>query len=138
MKIFFDGGCRPNPGEMETAVVARGRLYHQPSLGFGSSAKAEWLALLHAIEVAKGLGETDVRLLGDCASVIAQANGATKCKSPELQMLLAHYRLEARYFERLRLRHIRRTQNHAGIALDSIAEMTKLSARPRRQGQEQG
>lgn len=23
IKIYFDGGCRPNPGQMETAVVAR-------------------------------------------------------------------------------------------------------------------
>jgi ribonuclease HI len=24
VKIYFDGGCRPNPGNIETAVVAAG------------------------------------------------------------------------------------------------------------------
>ena len=116
MKIFFDGGCRPNPGEMETAVVAGGKLYHQ-RLGFGSSEQAEWLALLHAVEVAKSLGASVVDAVGDSASVINQANGLSKCRDPELQRCLAAFKEEVPLFERLRVRHIKRTQNLAGIAL---------------------
>jgi len=37
MKIYFDGGCQPNPGKMESAVVARGQIYHCPDLGHGST-----------------------------------------------------------------------------------------------------
>ena len=116
VKIFFDGGCRPNPGEMETAVVGRGKVYHQ-RLGFGSSEQAEWLALLHALKVARLLGAPVVHALGDSASVINQANGLSKCRDPELQRCLAAFREEAGLFERLRVRHIKRTQNLAGIAL---------------------
>lgn len=48
IKIFFDGGCRPNPGRIETAVVARGITYYRRDCGVGSNNDAEWLALIHA------------------------------------------------------------------------------------------
>jgi ribonuclease HI len=55
-KLWFDGGCRPNPGRMETAVVARPNLVH-PDCGAGDSNRAEWLALLAAMAVARALGK---------------------------------------------------------------------------------
>lgn len=100
---------------METAVVARGTLFRRTDLGHGTSELAEWLALLHALDVAKELGACDVELLGDSASVINQAGGITKCRSPELQSCLASFREQAPPSHRLR--HIRRTQNLAGTAL---------------------
>ena len=120
LKIFFDGGCRPNPGEMESAVVVRG-MTHRRSHGHGSSEQAEWLALLHALEVAGTLGIGAVEVLGDSASVINQANGITRCRDPELQRCLAVFQREASRFGRLRVRRIKRTQNLAGIALDQAA-----------------
>ena len=117
MKVFFDGGCRPNPGEMETAVVARGILRHRTGLGQGSSELAEWLALLDALQVAKSLGETVVEALGDSRSVINHATGASKCRKPEICRCLQAFEDEARHFTSLRVRHVKRTQNLAGIAL---------------------
>ena len=76
MKIFFDGGCRPNPGAMEVAAVARGKVYRGTGLG-------EWT-----------------------------------CRSAELRPYLARFREQAPHFRRLRVRHIRRAQNLAGIALE--------------------
>lgn len=113
MKIFMDGGCRPNPGPMEVAVVARGMVHYRTGLGDGTSHEAEWAALLYALEIARGLGETDVVLIGDSADVVAQANGA-RCRSPAL---LAAFREQAQHFTRVRVRHVRRGQNLAGIAL---------------------
>jgi ribonuclease HI len=117
IKVFFDGGCRPNPGEMETAVVARGILHHRTGLGHGSSEQAEWLALLDALQVAKALGATIVEALGDSASVINQATGTSKCRKPELRRCLEAFEEEACHFASLRVRHVKRTQNLAGIAL---------------------
>jgi len=117
MKVFFDGGCRPNPGPMETAVVARGQSHIRRDLGQGSNHQAEWLALLHAIELARSLGEKDVVLIGDSANVVRQANGIMKCRGPMAEAWLAQLHTQAACFTRLRIRQVGRAQNLAGIAL---------------------
>ena len=118
LKIYVDGGCRPNPGEMQIAVVARGVVHHVADLGHGTSEQAEWLALLHGLDVAVSTGERDIVLLGDAAGVIAQANGAVKCRNAGY---LEQFRTQAAAFDRVRLRYIRRNQNLAGIALGKLA-----------------
>ena len=120
MKVFFDGGCRPNPGEMEIAVVARGELYHLANAGMGCSEEAEWLALLFALDTAKQLGEPDIILLGDCAGIIGQATGAHKCRRAEFEIYRRRFQVDVQHFDRVRVRHIRRTQNLAGIALNQF------------------
>ncbi|HLL59315.1 MAG TPA: reverse transcriptase-like protein [Allosphingosinicella sp.] len=126
MKLFFDGACRPNPGEMQLAVVTGGKCYHKTGLGYGSSEEAEWLALLHSLEIASVLGLSEALLLGDSASVINQANGKTRCRSTVLQQHLASYNEKAERFSNLRLRHIKRTQNLAGIAIQKLAATSEL------------
>ena len=117
LKVYFDGGCRPNPGRIEAAVVARGVTYFLDDLGSGTSGDAEWLALQAALEIAQTLGAQDFELVGDSANVIAQANGSAPCRT---RAALDH---RARYLDLLaagrpvRLRWIARTQNLAGIAL---------------------
>ena len=118
MKIYFDGGCRPNPGEMQIAVVARGVVHHVADLGHGTSEQAEWLALLHGLDVAVSTGERDIVLLGDAAGVIAQAKGAAKCRNAGYS---TNFGRRQRGFHRIRLRYIRRNQNLAGIALGKLA-----------------
>lgn len=117
LKIYFDGGARPNPGQMETAVVARGVTYHQPDCGCGTNNDAEWLALIHAVEIALLIGAHDVVLLGDSALVVGQANGIAKCRTEELKAHLTAFRAIKPQFERIKIRPIGRNQNLAGIAL---------------------
>ncbi len=112
VKVFFDGGCRPNPGTMETAVVMRGVTEVRRDLGDGDSERAEWLALLHALAAARG--ESDIILIGDSLQVIRQANGSLACPAE----WLAQFTEAARVFDRVRFRHVKRTRNLAGIALD--------------------
>lgn len=116
-KVYFDGGCRPNPGRMETAVVARGITYHQPYCGIGTNNDAEWMALIHAVEVALSIGERDVVMLGDSALVVGQANGNAKCRSGEFLAYLEKFRTLTGGFDHIKVRKIARTQNLAGIAL---------------------
>src|SRR5688572_27177125 len=80
IKVFFDGGCRPNPGTMELAVVAAGRAWIQRDLGFGTSEDAEWLALIEAMRIAQSLGLAQFVLLGDAVSIVGQANGTAKVR----------------------------------------------------------
>ncbi len=118
LKIFFDGGARPNPGHIEVAVVARGEAYFFDDLGEGSNGDAEWLALLKAIEVAHALGIASFDLLGDSRSIIGQASGALPCRTPSARALLARFQAAAATAGPRRLRWIARSQNLAGIALD--------------------
>ena len=116
MKIFFDGSSRPAPVGMATDVVARGQVMVRRDLGPGGSMDAEWLALIAAMQTALAIGAQDVLLLGDAAAVIAQANRKVRCP-PSCAVHLATFLALPRPAGRLRIRHIRRTQNLAGIAL---------------------
>ena len=120
LKIFFDGGCRPNPGPIEIAVVAAGRTEVRRDLGPGTSADAEWLALLHAVEVARAIGRADYILLGDSANVVAQANDLVPCRGSAARHLQTFRALTA-IAGPPRIRRIKRTQNLAGIALAALA-----------------
>ena len=98
--------------------MIRGSVDRRDDFGVGSSGDAEWLALLHALDVALAAGASDVLLLGDSAGTIDQANGrARKRCSPEVQVRFDELRAR---FARLRFRRIKRTQNLAGIALDQL------------------
>lgn len=114
LKIYFDGGCRPNPGEMEVAVVAAGRTTILHGVGRGTSADAEWLALIEALKLARSLEAEDFILLGDSAHVIAQATGSARCGEAGRRHL---EQLRALAPTPPRIRQIKRTQNLAGIAL---------------------
>lgn len=117
LKVYFDGGCRPNPGRMEVAVVARGRTYFFDDLGEGSSSDAEWLALRQALAVAQSLGVASFDLLGDSRGIIAQASGTVPCRTPAARAHRAAYLAAAAAHPPRRLRWRPRHQNLAGIAL---------------------
>ncbi|MCW0197971.1 reverse transcriptase-like protein [Sphingopyxis sp.] len=118
-KIYFDGGCRPNPGSMEIAVVTGGVATIERDIGAGSSLDAEWLALIAALRLARARGVTDFVLLGDAAAVIAQATGKVRAHG-EAAGHLAAFRALAGEGPAPRIRHIPRTQNLAGIALAKL------------------
>ena len=115
VKIFFDGGWRPASG-MEIAIVAGGRVVVTRDLGPGSAMDAEWLALIAALRQVHALGVADAILLGDAAAVIAQAEGRARCP-PAMAQHLETFHSVPRPPGQLRIRHVKRTQNLAGIAL---------------------
>jgi ribonuclease HI len=117
LKIFFDGGCQPNPGRIEVALVAGGVTYFVDGLGDGTSHDAEWLALLEALRLAQSLGVPEYDLVGDCANVIAQVNGVAKCRTARSAEYQARFRALAASGPPRRIRWTARTQNLAGIAL---------------------
>lgn len=120
VKIFFDGGWRPATG-METAVVVRGQEYVRRRLGPGSAMEAEWLALLHAVELAAQLGVCAPLFLGDSLAVVGQATGIAKCPDDHVRYLRALAALRPGRGD-VRIRHIKRSQNLAGIALARLHE----------------
>lgn len=119
MKIFFDGGCKPNPGMMEIGVVMAGVFHHERNIGVGSNNCAEWIALLFAAELAIKHKVADVEFIGDSLLVINQATGEWKCRSEELQPFLEEFNALSSAFSNIKLKHVRRTKNLAGIALEN-------------------
>ncbi len=114
VKVYFDGGCRP--AGMQTAVVVKGQSYLKRNLGPGSSMDAEWLALIHAVHIAQTLGLENAVFLGDSLAVINQANGAVQCRGPSVRHFETLMALIA-VASPLHIRHLKRTQNLAGIVL---------------------
>jgi ribonuclease HI len=117
VKVFFDGGCRPNPGTMEIAVVTRGIVHVRHNVGIGTNTDAEWLALIEALHIGQALGAPEFELLGDAAVVINQANGIWPCRSPDLLRHRAAFVAIASSGAPARIRRVPRSQNLAGIAL---------------------
>jgi len=115
--FFFDGGCRPNPGPMEIAVVSRGRTWFRDDLGCGDNNQAEWLALLHAVDLAAAAEATDILFVGDSTVVIEQARGSWPCRSRQLQPCLSAFRAATAALPRIHLKQVPRSKNLAGIAL---------------------
>lgn len=120
VKVYFDGGCRPNPGPIEVAVVIRGKPVIFTDLGSGSNGDAEWLALIRAVEqvlrnpVPGGLAGVD--LVGDSLAVILAAREAL-ARGAVAGSHAAAFLAALGDGGRPRLRWIRRQQNLAGIAL---------------------
>lgn len=116
VKVFFDGGSRPNPGRMEAAVVIRGAVHLFDDLGTGSNTDAEWHALILALELAQEAGISDIELIGDSRPVITQAN-AVLAGHPRALPQAARLKMLANRTPPARIRWIKREQNLAGIAL---------------------
>jgi len=117
LRIFFDGGCRPNPGAIEVAAVGSGIVDVRCDVGRGDNNDAEWLALIHAARIAVALGAQDVIFLGDSALVVGQAGGIAKCRGARLQAHLEAYRSIIGGIGRVRVRRVPRAKNLAGIEL---------------------
>ena len=116
VKVFFDGGCRPNPGPMEAAVVLRGEVHFYGDLGIGNNSDAEWLALIRAAELARSLGLDGAELIGDAVEVVRQANKVLKTGTSGTAHEAVFLALVAD-MPPARIRWIKREQNLAGIAL---------------------
>jgi ribonuclease HI len=88
MTLYFDGGSRPRAtvrDAMEIAVVTGGQAYIRDAIGQGDNCTAEWLALRYAVEIALANGAQDALFVGDARTVVEQALGRWRCRSPQLQ-----------------------------------------------------
>jgi ribonuclease HI len=106
---------------METAVVIGGRVHVRRDLGPGTGMDAEWLALIQAVSLAGEMGLMEPQFLGDSLAVVNQANGVAKCRGGNIRHLEA-FRALVSAAAPPRIRHIKRSQNLAGIALARLHE----------------
>jgi ribonuclease HI len=122
MIIFFDGGCRPNPGMMEVCVVAifddgTHQIEHLPELGYGTNNISEWCALTLAIDLCKVNDWQPEMIYGDSNNTINQAKGNWQVKDKTLKGLYENFVKETQNMI-INLEFIPRADNLAGRWLE--------------------
>ena len=125
-RIYFDGEARPNrpdrSGRLRAALVivlgGKAQTYEWP-IGRGDSHLAEWRAMLLAARVAAAMGFDRVELIGDNLGVIEQADGLTRRKpsDPEIVDLMSELE-EIRTRCDIQIRQVGRDINLAGRLLE--------------------
>src|SRR5687768_2925678 len=90
---FCDGACRGNPGPMGIGAVLYdelgGKKLGEVSrvCGSGTNNRAEYLALIALLELAKEKGLRDLYVQSDSQVMIRQMRGEYRVKDPQLQLL---------------------------------------------------
>jgi ribonuclease HI len=122
MHFHFDGGCKPNPGIMEVAVVIPGAppVRHHQRLGQGTNNEAEWIALLWAMEIARDRSDTRPGFYGDSQLIVNQANGVWKVHKEHLKPYVAEFHRLRQNFQVITIHYVPRAQNLAGIFLERL------------------
>lgn len=116
-RLYFDGGCSPNPGQMRVCIILNG-VASMSKLNHGTNNLAEWTALLWGLSVAIDQRITELDVYGDSQLIVNQANGSWRCKNVDLQPFKSEYDRLRRRFTTLTLRWVPRATNLAGIHIE--------------------
>lgn len=115
-KIYTDGGSRGNPGKsacgyvisgLDDKVIEKSGFY----LGIATNNQAEYFGFLKALERARELGISKIRLFSDSQLVVNQMNGVYKIKNPELTPIYHDVKSVADSFEKISFTHVPRELN---------------------------
>lgn len=128
--INIDGASRGNPGPASAAWVIRDARDDQVVLeeglylGSETNNRAEYFALLFALEDALLLGAAAVQVLSDSELLVKQMRGEYRVKNRNLKPLFLRARRMADSFMEFKIRHVPRAQNAdadraANAALDA-------------------
>lgn len=121
MIIYFDGGCKPNPGAMELGVLSDdGSIRYHERIGHGTNNEAEWMGLITVLTIAKERGLSRIHVRGDSTLVINQATGKWQVKTPTLKPFKVAYDELAQDFEDIVLEYVRRGKNLAGHFIEEM------------------
>ncbi len=112
--IYTDGACFGNPGPMGIGlVVYKGKkkiMEVSEYVGEGTNNKAEYLALIGALEIAKKLKEKEVHIKTDSQLIERQIKGEYKVKNAGLKPLKA--KVDALMLEmKVKVEHVTREKN---------------------------
>ena len=123
--IHIDGASRGNPGDAAYAVVislpGRAPVEESGVLGKETNNVAEYTALIKALEKAKHLGLTRLRIHSDSELLVKQMNGEYRVKNDDLKWLFDEARTLMKGFASVTLAHVRREQNKRADELCNLA-----------------
>jgi ribonuclease HI len=113
--LYFDGAARGNPGPAAVGwvavtsdgVVAEGG----ERIGRATNNRAEYEALIRALEVARDYGFDEVDVRGDAELIVKQVRGEYDTNDPDLRERRVTVRELLRNFEAWSLQHVPREVN---------------------------
>jgi ribonuclease HI len=119
--IYFDGGCKPNPGNMSAGIILTqaGQIISTQmasDLGWGTNNVAEWSALVWAATYADEQGLDNLIFRGDSQLVVNQVLGKYRCNEA-LRPWLDAYRTLA-FMKNWQIEHVLRDKNLAGVYME--------------------
>jgi len=124
-KMFFDGACRGNPGEIGIGIVIKKGIdviaKLRGTVAYGTNNDAEYYALLEGLRyLYKNKIKSHVEVYGDSELIINQVTGKSKVKAPNLALL--HHKVHY-FISRLDVsfHHVLRVHNQEADALANQA-----------------
>jgi ribonuclease HI len=113
LHTFSDGGARGNPGPAAIGYVVAdpaGNVLKEGAecVGDMTNNKAEYRAMLKAIETAKTEGATQLLCHGDSELIVFQLQGRYRIKDVDLQALAEKVKLAAKGLERIEWKQVPR------------------------------
>jgi ribonuclease HI len=114
--LHVDGGARGNPGPAAIGVVVSspdGEVLDEvaETIGVATNNVAEYRALLRGLELARGLGASELEIVNDSELVAKQLTGAYKVKHPAMKPLYAEAIAVLGRFGSWRVRSVPRAEN---------------------------
>jgi len=132
LEIFIDGASRGNPGPSAAVFVIKGGSGTTVAkrsffLGESTNNAAEYFALVVALDEAKRLKATHVRINTDSELLVKQMHGEYRIKNGNLKLFFRKAKNLASRFESFEIMHIPRSENKeadkfANIELDDVGE----------------
>ena len=124
--IHIDGACRGNPGPMGAGVLVRdstGAVVSRISrgLGDGTNNRAEYGALLLALEEAARLGAKKVRIRTDSTLLANQMNASFRIRDVAIGRLASRALELMRVFDKVEISAVPREENSGADALATAA-----------------
>ncbi|MFC7176094.1 ribonuclease HI [Halosegnis marinus] len=125
--VYFDGACRGNPGPSAVgyAVVTGDGIVAEGGerIGRATNNRAEYEALVRALEVAADHGFDEVHVRGDSQLIVKQVRGEWNTNDPDLRECRVRVRELLDRFDAWTLEHVpreinERADNLANDALD--------------------
>lgn len=120
--INTDGGARGNPGPAGIGVIIKttdGEMLYEYGEFIGETTNnvAEYKALIKALQEAKHLGGSEVKIQMDSELIVKQMQGSYKIKEPTLQKLAQEVLKLLKHFTKHHFVHVRREFNKEADAM---------------------
>jgi ribonuclease HI len=123
--VYFDGASRgnPGPGAIGWVIVSADGIVGEGSetIGRTTNNRAEYEALIRALEVAAQYGFDEVDVRGDSELIVKQVRGQYDTKNPELRERRVRVRELLDRFDRWSLEHVPREINDRADSLANEA-----------------